>query len=656
MSSGRMDSTLSVNLGTLTESEPNNGGLREKDNDFPGSVVVVQQEEDHQQQGFHKENNLVSFEARDKARHEDADRLLNTTQRFDVDNGISLVPSGRSTSTLQAPSPNNDGGQNGGLGDQQQHAGATSGKDQSTGTTRRRPSYTSKAPSALNTLPGITISEYSPVRQTFDDTAQTQSLNQINSSVTAKQQPLAHHKEANILPSQCSFDESLDGYSNPGTPSSVKTDSPAPSPIAANHLHHQGHIARKVHGAEVREKNRVSFKTKWDDAAKSDVLIVTCRNTNGELHKSKLGSGSKGKSIKVNDMWLTPTEFEQFSGRGACKDWKRSIRYGGITLHKLIDEQVIAPHAVSCTCPICCGDDNATSNRSLAKSGPVKLFVPYTKAKRKRRDGEGSVSSKRLSTGGEDNLKDLHRGRSFSMDSEVFPGLVHSSSLVSTNLDDGNMPPMTPVTPMTPITPITPFTPMTPLTPNALRSGSPPKQSSLVAGSLPTMVATSSMSLSSGILRPPATPTKSHHTATNADHPLANQYWIQLEEMATSLISMAQQLKFMIDQAKVQSDALRDTAVTQAKIEAETDKREAVNQIRLQSFSQLSHALSTSQADANQLSIIKNCQNCSRDALLECTGCHKVYYCSQFCQKKDWVNHQKICGEHGNAEQNASKD
>ncbi len=40
---------------------------------------------------------------------------------------------------------------------------------------------------------------------------------------------------------------------------------------------------------------------------------------------------------------------------------------------------------------------------------------------------------------------------------------------------------------------------------------------------------------------------------------------------------MAQQLKFMIDQAKVQSDALRDTAVTQAKIQAENDKREVID-------------------------------------------------------------------------------
>ena len=60
---------------------------------------------------------------------------------------------------------------------------------------------------------------------------------------------------------------------------------------------------------------------------------------------------------QVDDQWFTPTEFEQFSGRGACKDWKRSIRYAGQTLHRLIDDGIIAPHAVSCTCGICCGEE-----------------------------------------------------------------------------------------------------------------------------------------------------------------------------------------------------------------------------------------------------------------------------------------------------------
>lgn len=30
------------------------------------------------------------------------------------------------------------------------------------------------------------------------------------------------------------------------------------------------------------------------------------------------------------------------------------------------------------------------------------------------------------------------------------------------------------------------------------------------------------------------------------------------------------------------------------------------------------------------------CVNCGRVALSECTGCHKVNYCSPFCQRKVW--------------------
>ena len=99
---------------------------------------------------------------------------------------------------------------------------------------------------------------------------------------------------------------------------------------------------------------------------------------------------------------------------------------------------------------------------------------------------------------------------------------------------DGNMPPMTPVTPMTPITPITPFTPMTPLTPNTVRSGSPPKPTSLGVSSLslPSMVVPNSSSCSTA-LRPPATPTRSQPSAL-ADNPLSAPHWLQLEEVSAS--------------------------------------------------------------------------------------------------------------------------
>nr|XP_037271909.1 deformed epidermal autoregulatory factor 1 homolog isoform X2 [Rhipicephalus microplus] len=43
--------------------------------------------------------------------------------------------------------------------------------------------------------------------------------------------------------------------------------------------------------------------------------------------------------------------------------------------------------------------------------------------------------------------------------------------------------------------------------------------------------------------------------------------------------------------------------------------------------------------------IQKICANCNREALLECTGCHRVSYCSSFCQRKDWNAHQQGCSQ-----------
>ena len=60
---------------------------------------------------------------------------------------------------------------------------------------------------------------------------------------------------------------------------------------------------------------------------------------------------------QLNDKWYAPIEFEALSGRASCKDWKRSIRFHGHHLQKLIEENFLTLHAISCTCGICCGDD-----------------------------------------------------------------------------------------------------------------------------------------------------------------------------------------------------------------------------------------------------------------------------------------------------------
>lgn len=45
-------------------------------------------------------------------------------------------------------------------------------------------------------------------------------------------------------------------------------------------------------------------KSSWDAVMNAEVLAVRCRNETAELHKSKLGSGGRGKCIKVRFLFL----------------------------------------------------------------------------------------------------------------------------------------------------------------------------------------------------------------------------------------------------------------------------------------------------------------------------------------------------------------
>ncbi|XP_030759873.1 deformed epidermal autoregulatory factor 1 [Sitophilus oryzae] len=123
----------------------------------------------------------------------------------------------------------------------------------------------------------------------------------------------------------------------------------------------------------------------WTEAASLPILPVRCKNTSAELHKARFGSGGRGRCIKLGNAWYTPSEFEALCGRASSKDWKRSIRFGGRSLQTLIDEGIIMPHATSCTCSACCDDESAT--------GPVRLFTPYKRKRRKESDSQ----SKRIS-------------------------------------------------------------------------------------------------------------------------------------------------------------------------------------------------------------------------------------------------------------------
>ncbi|KAL3276270.1 hypothetical protein HHI36_020984 [Cryptolaemus montrouzieri] len=134
----------------------------------------------------------------------------------------------------------------------------------------------------------------------------------------------------------------------------------------------------EVSGNNSASSSAANIIGSWEEAASLPILPVRCKNTSAELHKNRFGSGGRGRCIKSGNQWYTPSEFEAVCGRASSKDWKRSIRFGGRSLQTLIDEGIILPHATSCTCAACCDDESAT--------GPVRLFTPYKRKRRKEND------------------------------------------------------------------------------------------------------------------------------------------------------------------------------------------------------------------------------------------------------------------------------
>lgn len=326
---------------------------------------------------------------------------------------------------------------------------------------------------------------------------------------------------------------------------------------AGNHHHDEGSPLS-------RSKYETQGKSPWEGAMNGDVLIVRCRNETAELYKNKLGSGGRGKCIKYQDHWMTPSEFEARCGRASSKDWKRSIRYGGRTLQSLIEDGILVPHAISCTCATCCDDDTL--------AGPIRLFVPYKRRKRESSQSGSPVLKKSLSLSSENSRREAHgfMMRSVSVDSAsgAFASNDDGAVMDTGDLASGLVAVSSGVTSAVP-----PHTPATPLTP--MMSPCPPAMTQAIRPENQTITVTL-----------PVTP-----LATTDGIADQRRHWWHIEEMVNSLLNTAQQLKGMIEHAKIQAEAAKDAAITQVKLQAEAEKKEALAQARMNSLMQLSRAL-----------------------------------------------------------------
>uniref|UniRef100_A0A452S910 DEAF1 transcription factor n=1 Tax=Ursus americanus TaxID=9643 RepID=A0A452S910_URSAM len=346
-------------------------------------------------------------------------------------------------------------------------------------------------------------------------------------------------------------------------------------------------------------QERGGTKYNWDPSVYDSELPVRCRNISGTLFKSRLGSGGRGRCIKQGENWYSPTEFEAMAGRASSKDWKRSIRYAGRPLQCLIQDGILNPHAASCTCAACCDD--------MTLSGPVRLFVPYKRRKKEnelpttpvKKEPPKNITllpataataftvtpSGQITTSG---ALTFDRASTVEATAVISESPAQGDVFAGATVQEAGVQPPCRVGHPEPHYPgyqdscqIAPF-------PEAALPTSHPK---IVLTSLPALAV------------PPSTPTKAVSPAVVNGLEMSEQRsWLYLEEMVNSLLSTAQQLKTLFEQAK-QASSYREAAVAQARVQAETERKES-------------------------------CVNCGREALSECTGCHKVNYCSTFCQRK----------------------
>ncbi|XP_058053726.1 deformed epidermal autoregulatory factor 1 [Anopheles bellator] len=435
-----------------------------------------------------------------------------------------------------------------------------------------------------------------------------------------------------------------------------------------------GQSQNQSQGSQSSQEYRVENNSALaNHLANVEVLQVRCKTTTGELYKSRLGSGGRGKCIKHKDDWYTPSEFENICGRGSSKDWKRSIRYGGRSLQTLIDEGILTPHATSCTCSACCDDESGET-----ATGPVRLFTPYKRRRRNQIEPEPPQlekkkriivnSSNSASTTSGSNAGVATNAGGASNNSTT----VHSNNAGSIiNSSNGN----------TATTTVTSVVNNSAIAHHHQQQHHHQTQQQVVQAA---QVHAATRQLHQATATINATPIITNNTSTTTttttvkvvqqqqeqqqQQDLQNDLaittkeepWQALTEGIESATEYVDQTAQLLADASVPFEKMKTLCTQMAKLSQDLRKcigeaQEFHNrQIDCMQRERDAAILTVSQLEQEQninsncippgsIHANKKCANCNREALAECSLCRRTPYCSTFCQRKDWITHQNEC-------------
>ena len=90
-------------------------------------------------------------------------------------------------------------------------------------------------------------------------------------------------------------------------------------------------------------------------------IAITCGCNTAVMYLGARTTGkerSRDRRVLFDGAWLTPNEFQTVSGRGAAKDWKRTVKHAGQCVKALLAARLLSidTEPVGCICRHCAGD------------------------------------------------------------------------------------------------------------------------------------------------------------------------------------------------------------------------------------------------------------------------------------------------------------